>query len=79
MARIKSPRYCASLSLSEDGAGLGEGHAERAAGIKLVDSLGGHELQLINIRRWDANGSIKTLSLPFYNYNYLFYFKAIGR
>jgi hypothetical protein len=51
MARIKSPHHGGSLSLPEDGAGLGEGHAEGAAGIELVDSLGGHELQLINIRR----------------------------
>ena len=55
MARINSSHHSPPcLSLGEDGAGFGEGHAEGPAGIKLVDSLGRHQLQLINIRRWDA-------------------------
>jgi len=54
MARINSHHHTTTLSVGEDGAGFGEGHAEGAAGIKLVDSLGGHQLQLIIISRWDA-------------------------
>ena len=55
IALRNSPNYITLLSLSEeDRAGFGEGHAEGAAGIELVDSLGGHQLQLIIITRWDT-------------------------